>query len=164
MKQLRFRVLAGLFLVAGVLAWAGARLWHELGTLPSVPLAAPVVLGIIAVILAAMALSLRARLKAQRDREPEAKGVDPLLAARAVVFGQSSALVASLVAGVYGGVCVFLVTSQLDIPARRDQAVYSGCAVVAGIAVVAAALFLERVCRLPDDEDRDKSPSGPAKA
>jgi hypothetical protein len=156
LKQLRFRVLVGLFVVAGVLAWAGARLWHELGTLPSVPVAAPVVLGLIAVVLAATALSLRARLKAQRERQPGAKGVDPLLAARAVVFGQASALVAAIVAGIYGGVCVFLIASQLDIEPRRDQAVYSGCAVVAGAAVVAAALFLQRVCRLPDDEDRDK--------
>ncbi len=160
LKQLRFRVLVGLFLVAGVLSWAAARLWHELGTLPSVPLAAPVVLGLIAVVLAATALSLRGRLRAQRERRPEAKGVDPMLAARAVVFGQASALVAALVAGVYGGVCVFLIASQLDIPPRRDQAVYSGCAVVAGAAVVAAALFLERVCRIPDDEDPDKRPNG----
>lgn len=156
MKQLRLRALIGLFAAAGVLAWAGSRLWHEVGTLPSVPLAAPVVLGLIAVVLAATALSLRTRLRAQRERQPEAKGVDPLVAARAVVFGQASALVAALVAGVYGGVCVFLVTSQLDIPARRDQAVYAGVAVVAGAAVVAAALFLERICRLPDDEDREK--------
>ncbi len=163
MKQLRFRVLVGLFLGAGVLAWAGSRLWHELGTLPSVPLAAPIVLGLIAVVLAATALSLRARLKAQRERRPGAKGVDPLLAARAVVFGQSSALVAALVAGVYGGVCVFLVSSQLDIPPRRDQAVYSGFAVVAGAAVVAAALFLERVCRLPEDDDEKRGGTGAAK-
>jgi len=27
--------------------------------------------------------------------------------------------------------------------------------VAAGVAVVAAAMFLERVCRLPDDEDDD---------
>ncbi|AEW94998.1 MULTISPECIES: DUF3180 domain-containing protein [Streptomycetaceae] len=153
MKQLRFRVLVGLFVVAGVLAWAGSRLWNALGTLPSVPVAAPIVLALIAVVLAATALSLRGRLRAQRERRPGAKGVDPLLAARAVVFGQASALVAALVAGVYGGACVFLVLSELDVPARRDQAVYAGLAVVAGAAVVAAALFLERVCRLPDDED-----------
>ncbi len=166
MKQLRFRVLVGLFLVAGVLSWAGSRLWDSLGTLPSVPLAAPVVLGLIAVVLAATALSLRARLRAQRERHPGAKGVDPMLAARAVVFGQASALVASLVCGVYGGVCVFLVSSELDIPPRRDQAVYSGCAVVAGVLVVVAALFLERVCRLPDDEDDAEGgrPGGGARA
>lgn len=154
MKQLRIRVLAGVFLVAGVLAWAGARLWDSVGTLPRVPLAAPIVLAIIAAVLLATALSIRARLRAQRERRPGAKGVDPMLAARAVVFGQASALVAALVAGMYGGTGVFLL-EFLDVPTRRDQAIYAGSSVLAGIAVIAAALFLERVCKLPDDDDEN---------
>jgi membrane-associated protease RseP (regulator of RpoE activity) len=153
-RELRIRVLAGVFVVAGVLAWSGARLWTSLGTLPSVPLAAPVVLALIAAVLLATALSLRSRLKAQRERQPGAKGVDPLLAARAVVFGQASALVAALVAGMYGGTGIVLLDS-LEIPARRDQAIYAGAAVVASFAVIAAALFLQHVCRLPEDDDHD---------
>ncbi|NKQ23329.1 DUF3180 domain-containing protein [Streptomyces galbus] len=155
MRELRIRLLAGVFVVAGVLSWAGARLWNSIGTLPSVPLAAPIVLALIAVVLLATALSLRARLRAQRERRPEAKGVDPLMAARAVVFGQASALVAALVAGMYGGTGVVLLES-LDIPARRDQAIYAGFSVLAGIGVIAAGLFLERVCRLPEDDDHDQ--------
>ncbi|MET7291392.1 DUF3180 domain-containing protein [Streptomyces griseoloalbus] len=157
MRELRIRVLAGVFVVAGILSWAGARLWNSLGTLPSVPVAAPIVLALIAAVLAATALSLRARLKAQRERQPDAKGVDPLMAARAVVFGQASALVAALVAGMYGGVGVFLLES-LDIPARRDQAIYAGFSVLAGFGVIAAAIFLERVCKLPEDEDDHNGP------
>ncbi|MGW1468835.1 DUF3180 domain-containing protein [Streptomyces sp. NPDC002308] len=156
MRQLRLRVLAGLFVGAGVLSWAGARLWNALGTLPSVPLAAPIVLAAIAAVLLATALSLRSRLRAQRERRPGAKGVEPLMAARALVFGQASALVAALVAGVYGGTGVFLL-SYLDLPPRRDQAIYAGAAVVASFAVIAAALFLEHVCKLPEDHDDDKS-------
>ncbi|QNP64536.1 DUF3180 domain-containing protein [Streptomyces genisteinicus] len=154
MKQLRLGVLGGVFAVAGVLSWGAARLWDSLGTLPSVPLAAPIVLAVIAAVLAATALSLRNRLKAQRERRPGAKGVEPMMAARAVVFGQASALVAALVSGMYGGTGVFLL-GQLDVPARRDQAIYAGFAVVAGIAVIAAAFWLERVCRLPEDGDED---------
>jgi hypothetical protein len=149
-------VLVGVFGVAGILSWAGARLWNSVGTLPSVPLAAPVVLALIAVVLLSTALSIRARLKAQRERRPEAKGVDPLMAARAVVFGQASALVAALVSGMYGGTGVFLLES-LDIPARRDQAIYAGFSVLAGIAVIAAAIFLERVCKLPEDDDNNNT-------
>ncbi|MGW7576823.1 DUF3180 domain-containing protein [Streptomyces sp. NPDC054765] len=152
MKQLHIKVLVGLFLVAGVLAWGGARLWDALGTLPSVPVAAPIVLALIAAVLAGTAFSLRARLRAQRERRPDAKGVDPLVAARAVVFGQASALVAALVAGLYGGVGVFLLTAGLDVAPRRDQAIHAGAAVLAGAAVVAAAIFLERVCKLPEDD------------
>ncbi|MFF7488834.1 DUF3180 domain-containing protein [Streptomyces luteogriseus] len=154
MRELRIRVLAAVFVVAGVLSWAGARLWNSVGTLPSVPLAAPIVLAVIAVVLLATALSIRTRLKAQRERRPEAKGVDPLMAARAVVFGHASALVAALVAGMYGGTGVFLLES-LDVPARRDQAIYAGLSVLAGIGVIAAAIFLERVCKLPEDDEND---------
>ncbi|MET9955025.1 DUF3180 domain-containing protein [Streptomyces sp. NPDC006339] len=161
MKQLRLKVLAGLFLAAGILSWGGARLWDSIGTLPSVPLAAPIVLAAIAAVLTATALSLRTRLKAQRERRPDAKGVEPLMAARAVVFGQASALVAALVAGMYGGTGVFLLGS-LDVPARRDQALYAAFAVLAAFAVIAAALFLEHVCKLPEDGDDNDSGRAPA--
>ncbi|MET8765772.1 DUF3180 domain-containing protein [Streptomyces sp. NPDC004658] len=160
MRELRIRVLAGVFVMAGILSWAGARLWNSIGTLPSVPLAAPVVLALIAVVLLSTALSLRARLRAQRERRPGAKGVDPLMAARAVVFGQASALVAALVAGMYGGTGVFLL-ELLDIPARRDQAIYAGFSVLTGLAVIAAAIFLERVCKLPEDDDQDHTGAEP---
>ncbi|MEU7023231.1 DUF3180 domain-containing protein [Streptomyces sp. NPDC046203] len=163
MKQLRLKVLAGLFVAAGILSWGATRLWDALGTLPSVPLAAPIVLAVIAVVLTATALSLRTRLKAQRERRPGAKGVEPLMAARALVFGQASALVAALVAGLYGGVGVFLLGS-LDIPARRDQALYAGLSVLAGIGVIAAALFLERVCKLPEDDGNDSDHDTPGRA
>jgi len=160
-RELRIRVLIGVFVVAGILSWAGARLWNSIGTLPGVPLAAPIVLALIAVVLLATALSLRARFKAQRERRPGAKGVDPLMAARAVVFGQASALVAALVAGMYGGTGVFLL-ELLDIPTRRDQAFYAGFSVLAGLGVIAAALFLERVCKLPEDDDQDHEGAEPA--
>lgn len=165
MKQLRIAVLVGLFAVAGVVSWAGARLWDTLGSLPSIPVAAPIVLALIAVVLAATALSLRSRLRAQRERQPGAKGVDPMVAARAVVFGQASALVAALVAGMYGGAGVFLAMEQLDVPARRDQAIYAGASVLAAAGVVAAAFFLERVLKLPEDDDNDgNGPSAAARA
>lgn len=161
MRELRIRTLAAVFVVAGVLSWAGARLWNAVGTLPRVPLAAPIVLALIAVVLLATALSLRSRLKAQRERRPGARGVDPLVAARAVVFGHASALVAALVSGMYGGTGVFLLES-LEIPSRRDQAIYAGFSVVAGIAVIVAAFFLERVCKLPEDDDNNGGGGGGA--
>jgi phosphatidylglycerophosphate synthase len=152
-RTLRIRTLVGVFVVALILSWSVARLWDNFGTLPGVPKVAPFVLALIAVALLATALSLRARLRAQRERRPGAKGVDPLAAARSVVFGQACALVAALVAGMYGGTGVFLVMYKLDMDPRREQAIYAGAAVLAGVAVVAAALFLERVCKLPEDDD-----------
>ncbi|OEU94408.1 DUF3180 domain-containing protein [Streptomyces oceani] len=157
MRQLRIRTLAGVFAVALVLSWAGTRMLDALDSLPTVPVAAPIVLAVIATVLLATALSLRSRLKAQRERTPGAKGVEPMMAARAAVFGQASALVAALVAGLYGGTGIFLLVDDLDSAARREQAVYAGLSLLTGIAVVAAAIFLERVCKLPEDHDDDPS-------
>lgn len=151
MRTLRIRTLAGLFALALVIAWSAAHLWDTVGTLPGVPVAAPIVLALIAAALLATGLSLRSRLRAQRERRPGAKGVDPLAAARALVFAQASALVAALVAGMYGGTCVYLIMYKLDMEPRQDQAVYSGLAFLAGAVVVVAAVFLERVCKLPED-------------
>lgn len=159
MKPIRLRLLLGIAVVAAVLAWAGAKLWDTFGTLPGVPTAAPVVLAVIAVMLLGTALSLRARLKAVRERRPEARPVDPLHAARAVVLAQACALVSALAGGAYAGFLVQLL-GQLDIPARKDQAVTAGLAVLAGAAVIAAALWLQHICRLP--EDHDNPPAGAA--
>ncbi|MQY14673.1 hypothetical protein SRB5_48490 [Streptomyces sp. RB5] len=149
---MRIGVLAGVFAVAGVLAWAAARLWTSVGTAPSVPLAAPIVLALIAAILLATALSIRTRLKAQRTRVQGAKGVDPLMAARAVILGQSCAYVSALVSGMYGGFGIHLLQEGLEYGTHQTQAVYALFAVLAGWAVVVAALWLERVCKLPEDK------------
>ncbi|RKN42956.1 DUF3180 domain-containing protein [Streptomyces hoynatensis] len=157
MNQLRIRTLAGLCVVAFALAWAVAGLWESLDrTLPAVPLLAPVILGLIAVVLLVTALSLRSRLRAWRERRPDAKPVDRLMAARAVVFGQASALVSALACGLYGGFGLYLALHEWDVPNRRDQALYALLAVVASLGVIAAALFLERVCRLPDGDDEGR--------
>jgi hypothetical protein len=162
-RTLRIRQLAAIFVIAGVVAWGASRLWDTFGTLPGVPVAAPIVLALIAAALFGTAFNIRSRLRAQRERRPGAKGVDPLAAARALVLGQASALVAALVSGLYGGACVFLLMYKLDMEPRREQAVYAGLSVLAGIAVVAAAIFLERVCKLPDDHDRPPGAGSPGR-
>lgn len=135
------------------LSWAGAGLWDSRGTLPAIPVLAPLVLVSIAGILLVTALNLRSRLKAMRERKPVNRPVEPLMATRAVLFGQASALVSALVGGVYGGTGLFLVLERWDTAPRREQALYSGLAVLAATAVCAVALYLERVCRLTEEED-----------
>jgi hypothetical protein len=157
-KPLRPTLLALIAVVSGAFSWAGAKLWDSLGTLPGVPAAAPVVLAVVAVVLLATAVSLRARLRAQRERVPDAKGVDPISAARAVVLGQASALVAALAVGIYGGTGVFLL-GQLAIPARKSEAVTAAFTVLAALAVIGAALWLQHICRLPEDHDDPVAPT-----
>lgn len=161
MKPLRLRLLLGIAAVAAVLSWAGAKLWDSLGRLPGVPAAAPIVLAVVAVVLLATAISLRSRLKAARDRQPGARRVDPIGAARAVVLAQASALVSAVATGIYAGTGVYLL-GLLDVEARKSQAITAGFAVLAGAGVIAAALWLQHVCRLPEDHDDPPRPTGPA--
>ncbi|MFD0630490.1 DUF3180 domain-containing protein [Catenulispora yoronensis] len=74
--------------------------------------------------------------------------MDPLQAARAVMFAKASSMVGAIVSGVYAGYGVFLL-GHLDIDVYRSRAVVCGITVLAGIALVAAALFLEYVLRVP---------------
>ncbi|MCE7083173.1 DUF3180 domain-containing protein [Streptomyces sp. ST2-7A] len=161
MNQLRVGVLVLIFVAATGLAWAGSGLWDARGTLPAVPWSAPVVFAMLAGLLFAVALSLRSRLRARRELRPGARPVDPLGAARSVMLGQAAALVSALIGGLYGGVGVFLLLERMDVPARREQALYAGLTVAAAVAVCAAALFLQRVCRLRGDETGQDGDGGP---
>jgi len=167
-KPTRPLALAATFLVIGALSYGGVQLWAHYGTPPGVPASAPLTPAILAVIILATALAFRARLKAQReavqrvlDGEPSPpilpgqrapKPLDPLQAARAVMFAKASSMVGAIVSGVYAGYGVFLL-GKLGIDVFRSRAIVCGITVLCGLALVAAALFLEYVLRVP--------PSGP---
>jgi hypothetical protein len=156
------------FVVVGALSYGGVQLWSHYGTLPGVPASAPLTPGILAAIILATALAFRSRLKAQReavqrmkDGEPTPpilpgqrapKPLDPLQAARAVMFAKASSMVGAIVSGVYAGYGVYLL-GHLDIDVYRSRAIVCGITVLCGLALVGAALFLEYVLRVP--------PSGP---
>jgi hypothetical protein len=137
-------------LVAAV-AWGGALLIDGSGqALPRVPASAPTVLALFAAILLAFALSARSKLRAWRERQPGAVLPDPMTMARFGVLARASSPVGAGVVGLYAGYGIFLI-GNLDEPGRRHLATMSGLTVLAGVALVACALFLERVCRLPED-------------
>jgi len=144
-------VLAAIGAVCASVGWGGALLVDGQGRpLPEVPSSAPSVLGLFAAILLALALSTRARLRAWRERRPGAKPMDPLSIARYGVLARASSPVGAGVVGLYGGYAIFLMPG-LDQSGHHELMQGSVLAVAAGAAVAAAALFLERVCRLPDD-------------
>ncbi|NUU20079.1 MAG: DUF3180 domain-containing protein [Streptomycetaceae bacterium] len=161
MKPTRPALLLGLAVATGALSYGAVDLWLTRGTPPGVPVLAPFVLLLLAVVALAMGLSLRTRFKAQRERrlDPRTKPVEPLTAARAVVFAKASSLVAALIGGLYGGYGLYL-WLHLDNDVRREQAARCGFSVGGALLLVLAALFLERVCRIPEDEDQPGGPSG----
>jgi Protein of unknown function (DUF3180) len=163
-RPTRIRLLVTTALLVGVLTWGALRVWDARGSvLPGVPWTAPGALLFLAAVLLFSALSLRARLRAIRERRPGARPVNPLSAARLVVLAKASSVAGAVFVGIYGGYALLLLES-LEAGPRRERLVASGLSVLAGILAVAAALFLERVCRVPpvDDEDSGAGPLAPA--
>jgi len=172
-KPTRPLALAAAFLVVGALSYGGVQLWSHYGTPPGVPASAPLTPAILAVIMLATALAFRARLKAQReavqrilDGEPTPpilpgqrapKPLDPLQAARAVMFAKASSMVGAIVSGVYAGYGVFLL-GKLDIDVYRNRAIVCGITVACGLALVAASLYLEYILRVPPSGPEDGMP------
>jgi Protein of unknown function (DUF3180) len=148
--------LVAIAVVTGLFAFAGIKTWDAYSLLPGVPSSAPVILILITVVVFATGLSLRIRLRATREGRVDIKPVDPLLAARAVVFAKASSLVGALVAGVYAGYGAFLLR-DLEVAPRRDRAILCALSVAAAVLLVLAALFVEWVCRVPPPRDGEEA-------
>jgi hypothetical protein len=133
---------------AAVLGLVGGWLLHPVaervnGTAPMVGWLQGVVLFFVAVLLGVVARhTARARDGAER--------LEPHRAVNRLVLARACALVGALVAGGYAGYAV----SWLGDPAElADQRVWrSVLAAVGGVAIVIAALWLERACRIPPEE------------
>lgn len=141
--------------VCASLGWGGALLIDGLGRpLPQVPASAPSVLALFAAILATLGFTTRSRMKAWRERRAGTKPIEPLMVARYAVLARASSPVGAGVTGLYAGYAVFLV-SGVDQPGHGKLVGMAGLAVAAGFAMVVAALFLERICRLPGEGGPD---------
>jgi len=156
--------------IAMVVSYVVLRFWDHFGTIPAVPISAPITLGVLAAAVLAVALGLRARFAAHREARMRAvtgrpadrperrpiKPIDPLQAARALVLAKASGLVGAVFGGIYGGYGVLLL-GRLDVDIYVSRAVTCGFAFIAGVALILAALYLERILRIPPE-----SPAAPA--
>lgn len=161
MRPTRRPVLVAVAVLAGALGWGGGLIFDGAGRpMPRVPGAAPSVLILFAVTLFVLAFTTRAKLRAARDRVPGAPVLNPLTIARYVVLARASSPVGAGTVGLYGGYALFL-AGNLDEPGHRHLAAMSGLSVLAGVGLVAGALFLEYVCRVPDDKGPSRTMPGP---
>ena len=146
-------VVAGL--AAAALAWLLISFSYQ--HIPRLPWLPALTLAALAVLEAYLALNSRARI----DRRPGRDPVDPLAVARFVVLAKASALVGAIFSGFYAGVTGWLLIERTRAASDDLPAAIAG--LVASLALVAAALWLERACRVPegpDDEapeDRDRA-------
>ena len=147
MTPTSLRLLVTLGVVSAVGGWVVADLVDQLaGRGMPVPWTAPATLAILAVALFFWAIGLRRRIRDGR--------VDPFVAARTAALAMAASRTGAIATGVYAGFLVWFV-GQWWIEASRARGVASAAAVVAGILMIVAALWLERVCRIRGTGDDD---------
>lgn len=136
-------------LATTALAWiAISNFWSTLPPLPWLP---PLTLIGLAIFEGIEAYSTRNRIMRKEGAGP----LQPLVVARYAVLGKASALVAALFGGMYVGISSWLLT-QRGVLAKVSENLPQALLGVAGsIVLIAAALWLERACRVPPN-GRDK--------
>lgn len=145
MTPTRIRTLVGMAVIAGAVGWGVVQVvdaWF--GRLVPVPWLAAAALWLLAGAMLYWTISSRPRLQ----RRPGAKPMPPLVAARTAALAMAASRIGSLVAGFYAGVAVGIVPS-LGTPTGSQTFWSAGLASLGALALVAAALWLEHVCRLP---------------
>ncbi len=114
-------------------------------TAPRVTWMQVLALVLVAVILAAVARSTHRSLQVRRER------LEPHRAVNRLVLAKACALAGAAVAGGYLGYALsWLGVSEADLAGER--LLRSALAGVAGVAIVAASLALERACRVRRDD------------
>ena len=148
-----------------VAAWLVVRASY--GSLPALRWWLPVPLGVLAVAELLGARTLRARLAAQRDRRPPAergtapvRPVEPMLVARLAVLAQASAYVGAAFVGIWVGVLLYVGPAASRLQTAGSDTVTGVVGVACSAALVAAALWLESICRIPPSPDDDTPQAG----
>ena len=146
MRPSRWPTLLSLVLVAGAVGWVVAEVaWDDLVALPA---AAPITAVVIALFEGALARVVARKVKGLSPGKP----MHPLQVARAAVLAKASSATGALLTGFYGGFFLWVVRLN-DKQAARQDAWVAGWSTVACLALLVAALLLERACRTPASRD-----------
>ena len=143
--------LALVALVACVAAWALANRFY--GDLPTFTWFPALTLALLAIFEVIVARSTKARIEHHEGAAP----VEPLAVARFAALAKASSLGGALFVGAYAGLLLYLISERDHLAAASDDLPEAAGGVVAAVLLVAAALWLERCCRVPErpeDEER----------
>ncbi|WP_394347584.1 DUF3180 domain-containing protein [Verrucosispora sp. SN26_14.1] len=151
MGPTRISTLVVAALAAAAATWLLISSFYYSG-LPPLPWLPVVTLAGLAVLEAYAAVNTRGRI----DRRPGRDPVNPLLVARFVVLAKASALVGAIFAGAYAGLVGWLLVQSTRAAGSDRPAAIAG--LVASVALVAAALWLERSCRVPERPEDEQEP------
>ncbi|WP_432558666.1 DUF3180 domain-containing protein [Granulicoccus sp. GXG6511] len=120
-----------------------------IGHPPLLPWSGPLVLLFVAALLAGMAFTTWRRIQVRRE---------PIEAQRAVTFlalGKASAIGGAAITAGYL-VFAFVSADNLAAAGPQQRVIRGLTAAVAGVLIMAAGLWLERACRVPEPPDEDE--------
>ena len=143
----RARDLAVAGLVTAVLVHLLVRVLY--GQIPRLPTFAGVTLLVLAIIEAALAFSLRTRIRNPREGRP----LQPLTAARAVALAKASSLLGAIMLGAWLGLGAYVLPRRAELLAAASDFRSTVVGVICSALLIAAALVLEWCCRTPRDQD-----------
>jgi Protein of unknown function (DUF3180) len=163
MTPVRRRDLLVIAVGLAVAAWLLVRTWY--GSLPPLDWWLPAPLAVLALGEALGARTLKARLAALREARTRSgapaaasqnvpvRPVEPMLVARLAVLAQASAYVGAVFTGIWIGVLVHVAPAVRRLQAAGSDTVTATVGIVSAAALVAAALWLESVCRVPPEDN-----------
>ena len=158
-QQTKVGMLLVLSILASAIGWSLGQLWPTWFAqgIP-VPVGSAVAMVLVTISLLAWTLMTRARLKPGS----QAPRLNPLVAARTAALAMSASRVGSLVFGFYAGVALSSIAA-VNSPAASNRIIISSVAAGASLITAAIALWLERICQLPEppnnSDARDGSPA-----
>ena len=155
MHPTRVRLLVAIAVVCGAIGWGVVQVvdaWS--GRLLPVPWLAAGALWLLAGAVAYWALTSKPRLQ----RRPDAKPMPPLVAARSAALAMAASRIGALVLGFYAGVAVAMV-GNLSTESGTQAFWAATAASVGALGLVAAALWLEHLCRVPLEPPDGSRPS-----
>ena len=154
MRPTRVSTLAVLAAVFALLAYLLAGVAY--GELQVLPWFAPVSIVLLAVVEAGMAKVIRDRMAGRRGRDgrPRGRPLHPMQVARAAVLAKASSPTGAMLLGAYVGLLAYVLPDQERL---RNDVVVSALSALACLALVVAALLLERACRTPSEPDLESA-------
>lgn len=144
--------LLAIAVVSAVVAWLVVK--FTFSSLPPLPWTIVLALALLAIAEFALGRNISSRLSGR----PGVRPMQPMAVPRVVALAKASSAAAMTFGGLAAGFTIYTLGS-LDKPAPRHDALVAAVTVLAALALVAAALYLERSCRAPEPPDDDDLPS-----
>ena len=140
--------LLGVAAIAALVGWGFVAWVDGNGRLPAVPWMPVLIIWVVAGFVGAWTLAARRRL----HPEPGTPRMAPLAAARTTALAFAGSRTGAVIFGLYGGIALRLI-QETAVAAGRERLLAAALASLGGLVLAALSLWLESVCRLPEDHD-----------